>query len=182
MHPELISLVPIFAKGLGDVRQDPEWTPSGGETLTLVGADIIPGGMTWTMDGQLSGPPISTLTEQELNTPRDGSILRPSLFLRAHPDFVHTQRLLPTGPNSLQLTWDYLFEPETMERDDFDAKRAYELWQITNLQDGQNVEWQQAGLEGGRRHHGHSVFVPQETGPNAINQWILDRIEGASQR
>ena len=180
VHPELISLVPIFAKGLGDVRQDPEWTPSGGEMLTLVGADIIPGGMTWTMDGQLSGPPISTLTEQELNTPRDGSILRPSLFLRAHPDFVHTQRLLPTGPNTLQLTWDYLFEPETMEREDFDAKRAYELWQITNLQDGQNVEWQQAGLESGRRHHDHSVFVPQETGPNAINQWILERMNGGS--
>ena len=181
VHPELISLVPIFAKGLGDVRQDPEWTPSGGESMTLVGADIVPGGMTWTMDGQLSGPPISTLTEQELNTPRDGTILRPSLFIRAHPDFVHTQRLQPTGPNTLQLTWDYLFEPDTMERDGFDPKRAYELWQITNLQDGQNVEWQQAGLESGRRHHDYSVFVPQETGPNAINQWILEKINGGSE-
>ena len=178
VHPELISLVPIFAKGLGDVRQDPEWTPSGGDSMTLVGADIVPGGMTWTMDGQLSGPPISTLTEAELNTPRDGTILRPSMFIRAHPDFVHTQRLLPTGPNTLQLTWDYLFEPETMARDDFDAKRAYELWQITNLQDGQNVEWQQAGIESGRRHHEYSVFVPQETGPNSINRWILEKMNG----
>ena len=181
VHPELISLVPIFSKGLTDTRQDPEWRPSGGDTVSLSGADMIPGGKTWTMDGQLSGPPIRTLTDAELNTPRDGTIMRPSLFIRSHPDFVHTQRLLPTGPNTLQLTWDFLFEPETMARDDFDPKRAYELWQITNLQDAQNVEWQQAGIEGGRRVHNRSVFSIQEPGPNAFNQWIQEKLEGGSQ-
>ncbi len=180
VHPELISLVPIYAKGLVDVRQDPEWEPSGGESMTLVGADIIPGGMTWTMDGSLSGPPISTLTEQELQHPVNGTVLRPNLFLSTHPDYVHTQRLLPTGPNTLQLTWDYLFEPETIERDDFDAKRAYELWHITNLQDAQNVEWQQAGIEGGRHVHDRSVFAIQETGPNAFNEWVKEKMNGGA--
>ena len=180
VHPELISLVPIFSKGLTDVRQDPEWRSSGGDTMSLSGgADIIPGGKTWTMDGQLSGPPISTLTEKEMNTPRDGMIMRPSLFIRSHPDFVHTQRLLPTGPTTLQLTLDYLFEPETMERDDFDAKRAYELWQITNLQDAQNVEWQQSGIESGRRVHKRSVFAIQEPGPYWFNRWVEDTLEAA---
>ena len=178
VHPELINLVPIYAKGLVDVRQDPEWKPSGGESMTLVGADIIPGGMTWTMDGRLSGPTISTLSEQELQHPVNGTVLRPNLFMSTHPDYVHTQRLMPTGPNTLQLTWDYLFEPETMERDDFDAKRAYELWHITNLQDAQNVEWQQAGIEGGRRVHNRSVFAIQETGPDAFNQWVQEKLDG----
>ena len=180
VHPELINLVPIYAKGLVDVRQDPEWKSSGGESMTLVGADIIPGGMTWTMDGKLSGPPISTLTEQELMHPVNGTVLRPSLFMSTHPDYVHTQRLLPTGPNTLQLTWDYLFEPETMERDDFEAKRAYELWHITNQQDAQNVEWQQAGIEGGRNVHDRSVFAIQETGPTAFNQWVQEKMTGTS--
>ena len=96
-----------------------------------------------------------------------------------HPDYVHTQQMIPTSPTTVQLTWDYLFEPETMERDDFDAKRAYELWHITNLQDAQNVEWQQAGIEGGRRHHNHSVFVPQEQGPHQFNQWVMEIMESA---
>ncbi len=179
VHPELVSLVPIYAKGLVDVRQEPGWQPSGGDTLTLVGADIIPGGKTWTMDGQLSGPAISTLSQRECGIPINGTILKPSLFVSTHPDYVHVQRLLPTGPNTLQLTWDYLFEPETMERDDFDPKRAYELWHITNLQDAQNVEWQQAGIEGGRRVHHKSMFARQETGPYWFNRWVEDTLEAA---
>ena len=179
VHPELISLVPIYQKGLVDVRQDPGWAPSGGESMTLVGADIIPGGKTWTMDGQLSGPAISTLTDVERMMPIGGTIIRPSLFVSTHPDYVHTQRLLPTGPNSIELVWDYLFEPETLARDGFDAKKAYELWHITNLQDAQNVEWQQSGIEGGRRHHDLNVFARQETGPYWFHRWVEEVMEAA---
>ena len=180
VHPELISIVPIYSKGLGDVREDPEWKPSGGETMLLHGgSDIIPGGRTWTMDGQLSGPAFSGLTEEEANCTIGGMQLRPNFFFVAHPDYVHTQQMIPTSPTTVQLTWDYLFEPETMERDDFDAKRGYELWHITNLQDAQNVEWQQAGIEGGRKHHEYSVFVPQETGPHQFNNWVMEVMESA---
>ena len=180
VHPELINIVPIYSKGLGNVRQDPEWKPSGGETMILHGgSDIIPGGRTWTMDGQLSGPAFSGLTEEEANSVINGMQLRPNFFFVAHPDYVHTQQMIPTSPTTVQLTWDYLFEPETMERDDFDAKKAYELWHVTNLQDAQNVEWQQAGLESGRKHHEYSVFVPQETGPHQFNNWVMDNMESA---
>ena len=112
-HPELIDLIPIFGKGLVDVRQDPAWTPSGGESMILAGPDTLPGAVTWTMDGQLSGPILAGLTDEEKEVPKNGTILRPSFFLSAHPDYVHTQQLLPTGPTTLRLTWDYLFEPET---------------------------------------------------------------------
>ncbi len=180
VHPELINIVPIFSKGLGSVRQDPEWKPSGGETMLLHGgSDIIPGGRTWTMDGQLSGPAFSGLTEEEANCTMSGMQLRPNFFFVAHPDYVHTQQMIPTSPTTVQLTWDYLFEPETMERDDFDAKRGYELWHVTNLQDAQNVEWQQAGIEGGRKHHEYSVFVPQEQGPHQFNNWVMEIMEAA---
>ena len=180
VHPELISIVPIYSKGLDTVQQDPEWKPSGGETLMLSGgSDIIPGGRTWTMDGQLSGPAFSDLTEDELNSTIRGVQLRPNFFFTAHPDYVHTQQMIPTSPTTVQLTWDYLFEPSTMERDGFDAKRAYELWHVTNLQDAQNVEWQQAGILGGGRHHEYSVFAPQETGPQQFNQWVMEIIESS---
>ena len=143
------------------------------------GSDIIPGGKTWTMDGQFSGPTFSGLTEEEANSVINGMQLRPNFFFIAHPDYVHTQQMIPTGPTTVQLTWDYLFEPETMEREDFDAKRAYELWHITNLQDAQNVEWQQSGIESSRNHHEYSVFVPQETGPHQFNQWVMEVMEAA---
>ena len=176
-HPELCAIVPIYASGLLQA-QGPEWEPSGGDTYSArIGYDIVEGARTWTMDGQLSGPPLSSLSDDEQNLPNIGMLTRPSFFFNGHPDYVHTHRLLPTGPTTLQLTWDYLFEPSTMERDDFDAKRGYELWDITNLQDAQNVEWQQAGLMTGRAVHKHSVFVPQETGPDRINQWVAEVME-----
>ena len=143
------------------------------------GSDIIPGGRTWTMDGKLSGPTFSGLTEEEANRAVTGMQLRPNFFFIAHPDYVHTQQMIPTSPTTVQLTWDYLFEPETMEREDFDVKRAYELWQITNLQDAQNVEWQQAGIQSSLNHHDYSVFVPQEKGPHHFNNWVMDIIESA---
>ena len=96
-----------------------------------------------------------------------------------HPDYVHTQRMLPTSPSTVEMTWDYLFEPSTMERDDFDAKRAYELWHITNMQDMQNVEWQQAGLMGGRSVHKESIFVSNEQGPWRFNRWVQEKLEEA---
>ena len=179
VHPELISIVPIFRKGLSGVQQDPEWRTSGGETMLLHGMDVFPGGKTWTMDGQLSGPTISGLTEEEANSVITGMQFRPNLFFIAHPDYVHTQQMIPTSPTTVRLTWDYLFEEETIEREDFDAKRAYELWHITNLQDAQNVEWQQAGIESGSKQHGHSEFVPQETGPHHFNQWVMETLATA---
>ena len=174
-HPELCKIVPVYGQGHGPM-EEAQWEDTGGETMTRVlraGYDIIEGGQTWTMDGQLSGPTFSGLTEEERSQPSSGSKMRPNFFFSVHPDYIHTQTFFPTSPTTFRVTWDYLFEPSTMERDDFDAKRAYELWHITNLQDAQNVEWQQAGLMAGRGVHEYSVFVPQERGPHSINQWIL---------
>ena len=173
-HPELCAIVPVYGKGVGSVHQLPEWKPTGGETMGIeYGSDIIPDGKTWTMDGQLSGPTFQDLTEEELNRPANGAQMRPNFFFVAHPDYIHTHSFFPTSLSTFKVTWDYLFEPSTMERDAFDAKRAYELWHVTNLQDAQNVEWQQAGIMAGRGVHDYSVFVPQEGGPHRVNQWVL---------
>jgi hypothetical protein len=66
-----------------------------------------------------------------------------------------------------------------MAREDFDAKRAYELWHITNLQDAQNVEWQQAGLMAGKNVHKKSLFVSNEQGPWRFNRWVADKLKEA---
>ena len=177
VHPELIALVPIYSLALdGNFARD--WEGSGGETM-IRELDIIPGAQTWTMDGQLSGPAFRNITEEQKSSPQSGTILRPSFFFNVHPDYIHTQRMIPTSPSTVEMTWDYLFEPETMERDDFDAKRAYELWHITNLQDAGNVEWQQAGLMGGHRVHKQSLFVSNEMGPWRFNKWVTEKLEEA---
>ena len=137
------------------------------------------------MDGQFSGPVFKHLSESEHTRNEQRSTIygnhpiRLNFFVSAFPDYVHTQRFRPTSPTTFEVTWDYLFEPSTMELPGWEAKKAYELWQITNHQDAQNVEWQQTGLMSGRRVHEHGVFVPQESLPHRFNQWVLEHLEEA---
>ena len=171
VHPELCSVVPLYGRGLNEGEDLVEWQESGGESLTLI-LQLTEGAVTFTMDGTTDGRPMfRDTTEEERANPYTGGIVRPNLFINTHPDYIHTHRMLPTGPTSVQMTYEWFFEPETMERDDFDVKQAYELWDITNRQDARNCEWQQAGLFSNR--HKYSVFVPQEQGPFSFNQWVL---------
>ena len=175
IHPELRRIVPVFRYGvtLSELEHDKWAEPQY--------AALAPGCVTWTMDGQLSGPAFEHLNEAEREGPKGQSTfgadpIRLNFFLQAFPDYVHSQRFRPTSPTTIEVIWDYLFEPSTMELPDWDAKKAYELWQITNLQDAQNVEWQQAGLISGSRVHEYSVFVPQESKPHRFNQWVLEHL------
>ena len=179
VHPELGRIVPQFARGLTpwDLKH---------EQLSDPGyATLAPGCVTWTMDGQFSGPVFKHLSESEHTRNEQRSTIygnhpiRLNFFVSAFPDYVHTQRFRPTSPTTFEVTWDYLFEPSTMELPGWEAKKAYELWQITNHQDAQNVEWQQTGLMSGRRVHEHGVFVPQESLPHRFNQWVLEHLEEA---
>ena len=171
VHPELCSVVPLYGRGLNEGEDLVEWQESGGESLTLV-LQLAEGAVTFTMDGTTGGRPMfRDTTEEERADPYTGGIVRPNLFINTHPDFIHTHRMLPTGPTSVQMTYEWFFEPETLAMDNFNAKQAYELWDITNRQDARNCEWQQAGLFSNR--HEYSVFVPQERGPFNFNQWVL---------
>ena len=173
-HPELASIVPAFAQGVTtqldldpELLDDPDYAP------------LAPGAVTWTMDGQLSGPVFKHLNDDQQvrnNIPYGKDPIRPNFFISPQPDYVHTHSFFPTSPTTFEITWDYLFEPSTMELPGWEPKKAYELWHVTNLQDAQNVEWQQAGLMGGSRVHDYSVFVPQEPRPHQFNQWVLEHL------
>ena len=172
-HPELSSIVPVFSQGMSERELDQEQL---GDPQYAI---LAPGAVTWTMDGQLSGPVFKNLNEaqrERRNKYSDADPMRPNFFLSSQPDYVHTQRFRPTSPTTFEITWDYLFEPSTMEVPGWDPKKAYELWQTTNFQDARNVEWQQAGIMGGRRQHEYSVFVPQEGKPHRFNQWVLKHL------
>ena len=166
VHPELGTiLLGVLSGDIGRTYYDAQ-----GNLVRAVGS-YMDGAETLTLDGKASVPPIKGLNEEEIARIYNTGIVRPNFFMNIHPDYINTHQMLPTGPESVRMVYDWLFEPESMERDDFDLDRYVELWDITNRQDARNTEWQQAGIHG--RHFRGSNFVPQEDGPHGFNQWVL---------
>src|SRR5262249_54024721 len=87
-------------------------------------------------------------------------------------DYINSHQMLATGPESVRMIYDWLFEPESLARPEFDLDHYVALWDLTNRQDARNCEWQQEGLHA--RPLAHGTFVPQEHGCHQFNQWVLD--------
>ena len=116
-----------------------------------------------TMDGTSEIPPFRGLTEEERDIIYTGGVIRPNLFLNIHPDYINSHIMFPTGPESVRMVYDWLFEAESMELPDFNLDKYVEMWDITNRQDARNCQWQQSGIRSNRFES--SIFVPQEIRP-----------------
>jgi Rieske 2Fe-2S family protein len=150
VHPELCRVVTAYqeagAWGLrGPAEARPEYRP-GAETLTL--------------DGTARLPPFPGLDEAQRRTLYIADMVAPGLFLNVHPDYVNSQLVFPTGPQSVRIVYDWLFEPRHLPLRPADLEHYVALWDLTNRQDARNCEWQQRGLQSLAFAHG--VYVPQE--------------------
>jgi Rieske 2Fe-2S family protein len=149
VHPELCRVVTAYrdagAWGLTrDLDSKPEYK-AGATTLTLDGSSRI--------------PPFKHLTKQERKTLYVPAMLPPNLFLNVQPDYVNAHTMFPTGPESVRIVYDWLFEPAHMPWGK-DLEHYTALWEVTNQQDARNCEWQQQGIRSREFRHGH--YVPQE--------------------
>ena len=80
-----------------------------------------------TLDGKATNPYFPNLTEEEKVVGQRYGMLLPSFFMVAHHDYVRAARILPIGPEKMELSMTWLFQPDAMERDDFDLDHAIGL-------------------------------------------------------
>ena len=165
VHPELCRVVTAY-------RDAGAWGLRGGETQPEYAA----GAQTLTLDGTARLPPIHTLGPDERKTLYIPAMLPPSLFLNVHPDYVNAHTMLPTGPESVRIVYDWLFEPERLPLAEDDLRHYVALWDITNRQDARNCEWQQAGVHS--RAFAHGYYVPQEFDCHRFAQWVRAALAG----
>jgi phenylpropionate dioxygenase-like ring-hydroxylating dioxygenase large terminal subunit len=160
VHPELCRVVTAYkdagAWGLRGEEKLPEYK-SGATTLTL--------------DGSSRLPPFKGLSKEERQTLYIPWMMPPNLFLNVQPDYVNSHMMFPTGPESVRIVYDWLFEPEHMPTG-ADLEHYAALWEITNAQDARNCEWQQQGIQSMRFEHGH--YVPQEFDCHRFAQWVRE--------
>lgn len=70
----------------------------------------------------------------------------PSLMLSLHPDYVMAHYVVPVAAAQTRITCEWLFDPQTMARPDFDPSDAVEFWDLTNRQDWAVSELTQRGV------------------------------------
>lgn len=158
VHPELCRIVTAY-------REAGAWGLRGRESTP----EYKPGAQTLTLDGTARLPPFRGLDEVERRTLYVPWMSPPNLFLNVHPDYVNAHLMFPTGPASVRIVYDWLFEPQTMPKG-ADLEHYVALWDVTNRQDARNCEWQQQGIRSREFRHGH--YVPQEFDCHRFAQWV----------
>ena len=165
VHPELCRIVPTYGRGLTDAADAPE--PS---APTAEGAPLAAGALSWTLDGTSPLPPLPGLDSHEQAQGQTFATLLPTMFVVGHRDYVRSVRVRPLSVEQTELVVEWLFQPETLARADFDLKRYVALGRLVVEQDARVCEINQRGLHCLR--HDHGVLVAQEYGVYEFQQWV----------
>jgi Rieske 2Fe-2S family protein len=163
IHPELCDLVPLYRTGWVDA-------PDGQSAYFRDGAT------TFTLGGVTRRPFLSGLGEDEKKR-YNGELVLPNMFLNLFPDYVHTRVLWPLGPARTRIVSEWLFEPSTMARNDFDPSDAVDFLNLVGWQDWKVCEEVQKGV--GSRAHRHGVYAPHERYAAGFKRWFLASLRKA---
>ncbi|MCF8474067.1 MAG: aromatic ring-hydroxylating dioxygenase subunit alpha [Emcibacter sp.] len=161
VHPELCEIVPVFRQNGGD---NLDWER---------GVPHREGAYTFTKTGTTNRAPFDGLSEDE-KVLHKGEIIYPSVMISLSCDHVAAFVLEAKSPTQTIVTCHFLFAPEEMEKEDFDASDAVDFWHIVNLQDWEICVRVQKGLESRVNHFGY--YAPMEDTSLDIRNYVLGRI------
>ncbi|MEX0834290.1 MAG: aromatic ring-hydroxylating dioxygenase subunit alpha [Actinomycetota bacterium] len=130
IHPELVSLVPLFKKGLVEGER---------------GAELVHGAQTLSMDGTTNRPPFPSLEPEDCRV-YFGMTVFPTFMINYQPDYVMTYRLEPRDPLNTLVVSEFLFRPEVVESADFDPSGVVDFWDLVSRQDWSVCERAQKGV------------------------------------
>jgi Rieske 2Fe-2S family protein len=130
IHPELVKLVPLFRTG----------TVEGDD-----GAELAGDAVAFTRSGTTTRPPLPGLSDHDRHIYM-GNTLFPTTMINLHADCVMTYRLEPAGPTHTRIVSEFLFDPDTIAREDFDPSDVAEMWDIVSRQDWAVCERAQRGV------------------------------------
>jgi Rieske 2Fe-2S family protein len=97
------------------------------------------------------------------------------MFVVGHPDYVRSVRMLPKGPESVELTVDWFLPAGGREPQAGQLEHMLKLGRLVIEQDARACELNQQGLKSIRHRHG--VLVPQEYAVHEFHQWLRRRCQ-----
>jgi Rieske 2Fe-2S family protein len=172
VHPELCRVMPLYREGLLSYADSRE-TPA--EAASDPRARVAPGHVTWTLDGRSTLPMIEGPSAEDRALGVVFASFTASFFVVAHPDYVRSVRIMPRGPERIELTVDWLLPSGVAEAHADELDRLFELGRLVVAQDGRVCELNQAGLRS--RRHQEGVLMPQEYWLLDFHDWLRARLD-----
>jgi Rieske 2Fe-2S family protein len=163
VHPQLNKITPY---DLGEwLPSSPGWTGS----WMQVAGDFE----TLSLDGLTHGrAPLPGMSADDLKRIYY-FIVWPNLLMSLHPDYLMIHRLAPFAPDRTAVSCEWFFAPAEMANPGFDCSDAVGFWDMTNRQDWEVCELQQAGTRS--RSFSKGRYSSFETGPHVFAARVADR-------
>jgi Rieske 2Fe-2S family protein len=172
IHPSLCRVMPVYKKAVFDAANLPDWDPQAPGSMKREG--VAPGLETWTADGKRRLPLLEGLTEAERERGVAFTSITGSMFVVGHPDYVRSVRIVPNGPEQIQLVVDWFLPSSYGDPDPELLEHITSFPRQVIVEDGEACELNQAGLRNNRFEHG--VLVPQEYVLWDFHQWLRKRL------
>ena len=170
IHPELVSIVPIYGRSIMNQFDDPNFARHREDPDPKYRGGLRAGALTWSMDGQTAGAPFPGLTAEERAAGHRFVTSWPTLYAVGHVDYMRVVSMRPLGPEETELTAEWLFPAETLADPAFNLENAVKLARLVIEQDGAICEVNQRGLRS--LAHRQGVLMPQEYAVHAFQQWV----------
>jgi Rieske 2Fe-2S family protein len=161
IHPELVEVLPEFARGLAAQF----FVGHGAE----FGTDIA----GFTVDGSAGFEALPGITAEQ-DRRYFAITVKPTVFVNLVPDHIIFHRMYPFEPGRTVIECDWLYAPDvvTTRRD---LSRSVELFHRVNMQDFDACERTQPAMSSRAYRHG-GILVPAEHHIAEFHQWVVSRL------
>ncbi len=170
VHPALAKLVPIFKRGLMDEKDHPDWRKHVDDPNPKYRGGLREGAETFSNDGSAQGyVDRSRYTKEELDRGATFATALPGAYIACHPDHARVTRVLPTGPESIEVQVEWMFQPEALVDPNYDISNVTEFLKQVLTEDGEISEINQRGMHSAPMKQG--VLMPEEYDVKNYRDW-----------
>lgn len=170
VHPELSDLVPVFGRRVSDVRDIEGWEETIDDPNPAYSGGLREGAETWSSDGSAQNHIIPGISEENLKRGQRYVTSYPGMFIGAYADHIRIVRLMPLGPESTEITAEWLLPPETAADPAYDKSKIIDFAILVMGQDAEASELNQRGLHAQPFEHG--VLMPEEHWVKEFHDWV----------
>lgn len=161
IHPELVDVLPEFARGMA------------AQSYIGHGAEFGSEVTGFTVDGSAGfGMLPGLMPEQDRRY--FAITVRPSVFVNLVPDHIIFHRMYPLAVDRTVVECDWLYAPDILAAG-HDLSRSVELFHRVNQQDFEACERTQPAMSSRAYRHG-GVLVPAEHHLAEFHQWVVSRL------
>jgi Rieske 2Fe-2S family protein len=163
VHPSLCRIMPVYRLGTAESNDIPGWTRADDGDAE-----------TWSADGKSTLPLLEGLSEAERNTIVTFASFTAGMYVVAHRDYVRTVRLVPRGPEEVDLVIDWLLPSAYADIDEDKLRPIIDFPTQVISEDGEMCELNQKGLHSLRHERG--ALVEQEYDILDFHNWLRDKL------